>query len=397
MRSSDPAELRTEDTTGRFHWLLVVPALVAGVSAVSGVAFSGGAGAHWPTEAQTIAILVATGALFFRLRWPLPVTAVTVLAGAAQPWFPPHYILVDVLSMVALCTLASLVDRRTAWTAGGIAIVALTISSVLWQPGHLLNIRNLLPANYVALSVAVGDSVRNRRAYLRQAQERVEQAEHSREQEALRRVREERIRIARDLHDVVAQHITLVNAQAGVAHHLLRADPGKAAQALADIRETSRAALDELRATVGLLRQDDDPAAGLQPAPRFERLEELLNSFRTTGLDIRLTRQGPARALTGSADVAGYRIVQEALTNATKHGVQPRAEVDLDYTDTVLRLAVANPAAAGRRGPGTGYGLIGMRERAEAAGGSCTAELRPNGTFVVYATLPLRVSGEAVD
>jgi len=390
MRSSDPAELRTEDTTGRFHWLLVGPALLAGVTEGFGAAFSGGAGAHWPTEAQLIIILIGTGALFFRLRWPLAATVVTVLAGAALPMFPPHVILVDVISMVAICTLASLVDRRTAWTAGGIAIVLLTISSALWQPGHLLNIRNLIPANYVALSVAVGDSVRNRRAFLRQAQERVVQAEHSREQEALRRVREERIRIARDLHDVVAQHITLVNAQAGVAHHLLRADPEKAFQALADIRETSRAALDELRATVALLRQDDDPAPDLHPAPRFERLEELVSSFRATGLDIRLTRQGTARPLSGSADVAGYRIIQEALTNATKHGVQPRAEVDLAYTDSALRISVANPALAGRRGDGTGHGLIGMRERAEAAGGTCTAGLHREDTFVVHAVLPLR-------
>jgi signal transduction histidine kinase len=354
------------------------------------VSYDDGHPLRTPTSSQVTLILIGATALFFRWRYPVAVTVVTVLCGSAVPIFAPHTIVFDAASVIALYTCATLVDRRVTWAAGGLAVGFLTFSSALWLPGHVWNIHNVLPVNYVVIAVAVGDAVRNRRVLLAQAQERVQQVEREREQDARRLVQEERIRIARDLHDVVAHHITLVNAQAGVAHHLLRSDPDRAYQALADIRETSRTALDELRATVGLLRQDDDPPQSLQPAPRFEFLDDLLASFRTAGFDVRLTRHGVSRPLTGTADLAAYRIVQEALTNASKHGAQPHADLELSYTGTELRLTVRNLATSGRRGPGTGHGLIGMRERAEAAVGTFTAELRPDHTYVVQAALPLQ-------
>jgi len=295
---------------------------------------------------------------------------------------------VDAAVIVALYTVAEATDRRTAVVLGGVAAALLTASSIVWLPSHFSDITILLPINYVAVAVAVGDAVRNQRALLRQERRRAREAEHSRESEARRQVREERVRIARELHDVVAHHITLVNAQAGVAHHLLRTDPERAYQALAGIKETSRAALDELRATVGLLRADDEPET-LQPVPSFAEIDGLLESFRMAGLRVRFTRQGVTRPLTGPADLAAYRIVQEALTNASKHGSTARADVDVAYAEGILTVTVTNPATPGRSGPGTGHGLIGMRERAESAGGRFTATRKGDGNFVVMAALPL--------
>jgi len=183
--------------------------------------------------------------------------------------------------------------------------------------------------------------------------------------------------------------MALVNAQVGVAHHLLRADPGKAYQALAHVKETSRSALDDLRATVSLLRDDEDPHADLQPAPSFSGLDDLLISVREAGLDIRLSTSGPARRLSGATDLAAYRIVQEALTNASKHGTGNCAALNLTYTSAALDITVTNRGQPAQRGPGTGHGITGMRERAEAASGTLIAGLGPDGSYRLHATLPL--------
>jgi signal transduction histidine kinase len=376
----------------RPHWHVWAPALFAVL--VQMFLLSYRETGHWvaPTGTQTILVLSACAALLLRYRAPTAVACVTVLLGSAVPVVPPHVVTVDVPAIVALYTAAVVVRRRTVWTVAVAAVVLLTTSSVLWLPGHLLDVRNVLPLNYVAVAVAVGDAVRNRRELLRQADERAREAERTRAEEARRQVREERVRIARDLHDVVAHHITLVNAQAGVAHHLMDTHPDQARRTLAEITRTSRAALDELRATVGLLRQDDDPQSR-HPVPGLDRLPELTESLRAAGFETAVTRRGEACPLTGVADTAAYRIVQEALTNANKHGLERRAEVTLDYRPDVLAITVTNTARPGHRGPGTGHGLLGMRERAQTAGGTCTTRMTPDGEFEVRADLPLSPAG----
>ncbi|XVV10052.1 sensor histidine kinase [Actinoplanes sp. CA-131856] len=370
-------------------WFVVVPPVLTVMIELAMLAFGNGtAGLRGPTGAQLILIFVASAALLLRLRLPRTVTAVTVLAGSALPLFGDHEVLVSVAAIVALYTLGTTVDRRTAWLMAAGSAALLAGSSALWLPDHLLDIRVLVPLNYVAAAVAVGDSVRNNRVVLQQERRRAAQAELTREEEARRRVREERVRIARDLHDVVAHHITLVNAQAGVAHHLMRSSPDKAYEALAGIQVTSRAALDELRATVGLLRRDDEPESR-QPAPSFERIDDLVGSFRTTGFAVTVERDGPVRRLTPTGDLAAYRILQEALTNAGKHGTRNRAHVALTYSGDQLDMVVTNPAHRGRRGEGSGNGLIGMGERAQIAGGTLDAGFEPGGTFAVRVRLPL--------
>ncbi|MFF7638590.1 sensor histidine kinase [Kitasatospora sp. NPDC008050] len=355
-----------------------------------------------------IGLAVACVPLVARRHWPVQVFAATLAVSVAQILVLTFVGPTAAPIAVALYTVAMRTDRRTAWRVAACATVALVGASLIsrasladvWQ--YLAQIAGL------SLAVASGDAVRSRRQLLASALERAERAERTREEEARRRVTEERLRIARELHDVVAHHITLVNAQAGVAHHLMRTDPDHAYQALERIRDTSRAALDELRATVGLLRHSDTPAAPREPAPGLAALDALLDSFRHSGLDITLERTGRPDELPPITDLAAYRIIQEALTNTRRHAGLVSARVHLDYRTEALRIAVEDDVPGARdagsgsgpattttgraqgTGTGTGHGMIGMHERAKAAGGTFTAGPRPAGGFRVNAELPLR-------
>lgn len=229
--------------------------------------------------------------------------------------------------------------------------------------------------------------MRNRRAYLAAMEERALRAEQSRDSEARRRVAEERVRIARELHDLVAHQITLANAQATVAAHLFDTRPEQTRKSLKELVETTSDALDELRATVGLLRQSGDTASPAEPAPGLSRLPTLLESFRRAGLEVSAHQEGTARPLPPGVDLTAYRIVQEALTNVTKHAGTRTARVRLAWNRDRVTITVADdgrgartastaasaPSAStvGDRPPG--YGLIGMRERATAVGGQLSA------------------------
>jgi signal transduction histidine kinase len=296
---------------------------------------------------------------------------------------------------VALYAAATRTDRRTAWRLGACAAVALSAAAMITRPTL-----EDLPANlgliaWTFLSVAVGDAVRSRRELLASAMERAERAERTRDEEARRRVTEERMRIARELHDVVAHHITLVNAQAGVAHHLMRTDPDHAYQALERIRDTSRAALDELRATVGLLRSSGERAAPREPAPGLAGLDDLLESFRHSGLTVELERTGEPVGLPPITDLTAYRIIQEALTNTHKHAGRATAHVGLDFRPDVLHVTVADDGRGRGAAPGagTGHGMIGMHERARAVGGTLSAGPLPDRGFRIHAELPLPAGG----
>ena len=327
--------------------------------------------------------------LVVRSRWPVPVAVATVafsvIAYALTPSSGPP----PAVAGFALYAVATRTDRRTAWRTGFCAAVTLTAAALILRPGV-----DELPANlgliaWTFLSVAVGDAVRSRRELLASAMERAERAERTREEEARRRVTEERMRIARELHDVVAHHITLVNAQAGVAHHLMRTDPEHAYQALERIRDTSRAALDELRATVGLLRNGGEQAAPREPAPGLAGLDDLLDAFRHSGLGVVLERTGEPVALAPITDLTAYRIIQEALTNTHKHAGPATAHVRLGFATDVLRLTVEDDGRGTGGGTGTGHGMIGMHERARAVGGTLSAGPRPGRGFRIHAELPL--------
>ncbi|MEU7636058.1 MULTISPECIES: sensor histidine kinase [unclassified Streptomyces] len=345
-------------------------------------------------------LALACAPLVVRTRWPIPVVAVTLAVNVAQTFlfsFPGASL---IPAGVAVHAAALRADRRSAWRVGACAAAVLVTATLISDPGLDSLWQHLALVAGMGLAAASGDATRSRRQLLASAVERAERAERTREEEAHRRVTEDRLRIARELHDVVAHHITLVNAQAGVAHHLMRTEPAHAYQALERIRDTSRTALDELRATVGLLRYGETPDAPREPAPGLADLDGLLNSFRQSGLDVTLKRTGRAGELPSITDLTAYRIIQEALTNTRKHAGAVTARVHLDHRTDGLRITVeddgrgtpeTSSGEGARPGPaGTGHGMIGMRERANAAGGTLTAGPTPTGGFRIHAELPLR-------
>jgi len=338
----------------------------------------------------------STVAVFLHRRYPRAVVAVTLVCTFALAATGVR--LTAALAwplLTALYFLAVRTDRTTAFRASVVSAVLLTATTLAVGPDGSIGERMSVLA-WALLPGALGDSVRNRRAQLAAIERRAERAERTREEEARRRVADERIRIARDLHDVVAHHIALANAQAGIAVHLMDRHPDRAREVLSHLTEATGAALQELRATVGLLRRAEEPAP-LEPAPGLEQLPDLINAFEQAGLPVRLTVTGEPRPLSPGVELTAFRIVQEALTNVAKHARGADAEITVVYTGSRIALSVANARVTGRplpppprHGAPGGFGLIGMRERAGAVGGRLTAERRSDGGFLVTADLPLR-------
>jgi signal transduction histidine kinase len=255
-----------------------------------------------------------------------------------------------------------------------------------------IDLKTISPAAWLLLPAVLGTSVRLRRAYAEAMNARAEHAERTREEEARHRVAEERVRIARELHDVVAHHLALANAQAGTAAHLVRNRPEQAQQILTDLIGTTSSALREMKGTVGLLRQAGDADAPLEPAPGLSRLPELTAALATAGLKVTVTTEGTARPLSPGVDLTAYRIVQEALTNVTKHAATSAARVRLSYSYDRLTIRVTDDGGGTAATPApaqSGFGLIGMHERARSVGGQVSAGLRPEGGFEVTTELPL--------
>ncbi|MFB7915850.1 sensor histidine kinase [Streptomyces sp. NPDC056061] len=345
---------------------------------------------RWPA---VVLAGVGCAALLRRRRHPIGVLAVAVGCGVAFQvlGFRESPLVISPV-LVSVYTVAVLTDRRVTWAAASASAAVLVGAAVICDPHSWMAPDNAAMLAWTALPAAVGDGVRSRRAYIAAVEERAEHAERTREQEAEQRVAAERVRIARELHDIVAHHIALINAQAGVAVHLVERRPEQILAALEDIRDTSRSALDELRVTVGLLRQSGDPVAPRDPMPGLARVPALLASFERAGLTVSHTRRGTAEPLAPAVDLAAYRIVQEALTNVHKHAGADHARLFLHYHPERLTITVEDDGRTGgnHTRPGTGHGLIGMRERASTVGGRLHAGVRPEGGFVVTADLPLR-------
>nr|WP_238357182.1 sensor histidine kinase [Kribbella italica] len=348
----------------------------------------------WPPVTAYLIALLSCAGLPMRHQRPLAVLVVTTVGGLLVPplglLLNPLIVAPAVIAAYAY-SLATLSERRAAGVVS-LASAALLVAStplsggISWQDASRMG----AVAAFPLVAGVLGRSVRNRRAYLAAVEERAQRAEESRDSEARQRVAEERVRIARELHDLVAHQITLANAQATVADHLFDTRPEQTRKSLKELVETTNHALDELRATVGLLRQTGDTAAAVEPAPGLSRLPALLDSFRTAGLEVSVQHEGTARSLPPGLDLTAYRIVQEALTNVTKHAGAASAQVLFAWQGDRVTITVADngsPRTTPAREPG--YGLIGMRERATAVGGRLSAGERPEGGFLVTADLPL--------
>ena len=358
-----------------------------------------------PIAAYVIAVGSAA-VLPMRHSAPLATMAVTTAWGMlAAPFdllLPP---LIVAPAVITAYSLAMRTERRVATTVllpAAVLLVAFTPffeDAFSWEDASRL----VTVAASPLVAGVLGHSAQNRRAYLAAVEERAQRAEQSRDSEARRRVAEERVRIARELHDLVAHQITLANAQATVAAHVFDDHPEQTRQSLGDLVETTGNALDDLRATVGLLRQSGDAAAPAEPAPGLSQLPTLLESFRRAGLEVSVSQEGTAGTLPPGVDLTAYRIIQEALTNVTKHADTRTAEVRLAWHRDRVAIAVTDDGRDTRTAPvastgpsesrvpdrSPGYGLIGMRERATAVGGRLSAGRRPEGGFVVSVDLPL--------
>ncbi|MFI8835946.1 sensor histidine kinase [Streptomyces afghaniensis] len=359
-----------------------------------------------PPAAAYIIAVVSCAVLPLRHRTPLAALAATTAVGVLVT--PLGLLLTPLIVAPAVITaysysLAARTERRAA-SAVLLASVALVASISLsgdlsWKDVSRMGVVAVFPL----VAGVLGHSVRNRRAYLGAVEERARRAEESRDSEARRRVAEERVRIARELHDLVAHQITLANAQATVAAHLFDTRPEQTRKSLKELVETTADALDDLRATVGLLRQSGDAATPAEPAPGLSRLPTLLESFRRAGLEVSVHQEGTARPLPPGVDLTAYRIVQEALTNVTKHAGTGSARVRLVWNRDRVTITVADDGRDARTAPTAatgpsastlpdrppGHGLIGMRERAAAVGGHLSAGRRPEGGFLVSALLRL--------
>ncbi|MCO6003646.1 histidine kinase [Actinoallomurus purpureus] len=339
---------------------------------------------------------LAAGPLTVRRRWPTAALACTLAGMACYLVLGGRQGPLMLAPMVAVYTVALKSSRRTTVAAAVVAELALVLGKlvafvrdvrahelVMFDP-RLVSI-----VAEIALAAAVGDAVRNRRAYVAAVEERARRAERTREEEAERRVIEERLRIARELHDVLAHHVALINVQAEVAVYVMDTDPGQAREALSHVRRAGQAVLEELGATVSLLRR---PNAQLEsapePAPGLDRLPGLLEAFAAGGLTVDQRVVGERRELPATVDLAAYRIVQEALTNVHKHGGGAPATLRIAYAPGELRVEITDSGPGGSPpGEGTGHGLLGMRERAHSVGGTFEAGPRPEGGFRVRAVL----------
>ncbi|MGW3990204.1 sensor histidine kinase [Streptomyces sp. NPDC004830] len=346
-----------------------------------------------PDTLSLVLMTLAAAALVFRRRAPLRVLAVTGAASVVESVTADPRAPVAMSAVIALYTVASTTDRPTTWRVGLLTMTVLTGTAMAAGSLPWYAQENLAIFAWTGIGASAGDAVRSRRAFVQAIRERAERAERTREEEARRRVAEERLRIARDLHDVVAHHIALVNVQAGVAAHVMDKRPDQAKEALAHVREASRSALNELRATVGLLRQSGDPEAPTEPAPGLDRLDELAGTFRNAGLHIEVARADQGTALPAAVDLAAYRIIQEALTNVQKHaGAQAKAEVSVVRVGPNVEITVLDDGSGDNEAPtgGGGHGLLGMRERVTALRGTLTTGPRYGGGFRVHAILPVK-------
>ncbi|MEV5309454.1 sensor histidine kinase [Streptomyces sp. NPDC052610] len=341
-------------------------------------------------------LLAAQLPLVWRRRHPLWVLAAVVALVAPYHALDYNHAAPTPAAYVALYTVA-VTSRplRTLLTGGSVLAVSL---SVMFTVNSHQALELLRISGWVIAVLFVGIDVRFYRQYVAAIVERAERAERTREEEARRRVAEERLRIARDLHDLLAHSITLIGVQTSVAAHVLNADPDRldraaVASALDDIAETCRTARGELRTTLEVLREHDGPEIR-GPLPGLHGLTDLAETARAAGakaeLEVRAEDVPPA------VGAAAYRIVQEALTNAVRHaGPAPAVRVELAERDGSLHLSVTDDGTGPPSGTTPGFGLVGMRERARSVGGTLDAGPRPDGGFAVRAVLPLRTARTA--
>jgi signal transduction histidine kinase len=373
-----------------------------GISVVGGTANQEAAGTDLPAIVIPVTLLLCL-VIALRRRLPEKMLLLAVAVGVAQLALDVSVVPADFALLVITYTVASNGTRwasRLALTAG---LCAAPLSQLRWPDGNTSGAGHVAIVVFqmvpFALAWVLGDSLRTRRAYFAQLEERAARLEKEREAQAKVAVAAERARIARELHDVVAHNVSVMVVQADGAAYVLDSAPDQAKKALETISGTGRQALAEMRRLLGVLRTGEHQESGeYVPQPDVEQLDDLVEQCRSSGLPVDFKIEGTPRPLPSGVELTAYRIVQEALTNTRKHGgPNTGASVRLVYFDDGLGLLVEDD---GKGAPhelyeeggadGRGHGLIGMRERVGMVGGTLDAGPRPGGGFRISALLPLK-------
>ena len=336
-------------------------------------------------------LLAAAGALAARRRAPVAVLFLTATFGLLYRAAGYPAGVLELPFTIALYTVAVRGRWKLALPAAiaeVAALVAVAAAFSIEPPGG--GLLALWSGGLFAAALVIAELTRTRRAYLFEVEQRAREAERAKEEEARRRAGEERLRIARELHDLLAHSLSMINVQAGVAAHLLGRQPEQAEAALLAIKTTSKEALRDLRQTLGILREGDEQASRA-PAPSLSLLDELVTRVTAAGeLDVALVVTGRPRTLPGTLDQAAYRIIQESLTNVARHADATNATVRVDYRrhDLVVQIDDDGRSPSTGGAIGVGNGITGMRERATAAGGELEAGPRGDRGYRVRARLP---------
>ncbi|MFF0062794.1 sensor histidine kinase [Streptomyces sp. NPDC005279] len=357
-----------------------------------------------PRIAAALIVLLLSLVVALRRRMPEQMLVLAAALGVAQLALDVEVNPADFAMLVIIYTVTAHDGARWASRlalAGGLS--AATLAQLRWPventgAGGKIFFTIVMSVPF-ALAWVLGDSIRTRRAYFAQLEERATRLEREREAQAKVAVAAERARIARELHDVVAHNVSVMVVQADGAAYVLDAAPDQAKQALETISSTGRQALAEMRRLLGVLRTGDAPESGeYVPQPDAQQIEDLVEQVRVAGLTVDFKIEGTSRPLPSGVELTAYRIVQEALTNTRKHGgPEAGASVRLVYFDDGLGLLVEDDGRGSSHelyedggADGRGHGLIGMRERVGMVGGTLDAGPRPGGGFRISALLPLK-------
>ena len=347
-------------------------------------------GPKGPLWFDVIAAVVIPATLFFRRRFPFGAPAATAILIAASSFVDERLIpnaFVPVLAGIAANALfAQLPQRRQAIVGYVLTIAVVGIVDHNDPRGSIGNWIWITAIFGIAWLVGFAFSGASRQA--EEAKERARRAEREREERARLAVSEERARIARELHDVVGHSVSVMTVQASAVRRLLNPEQEREREALLTVEQTGREAMAEMRRMVGVLRRPEEGPA-LAPQPSLEHLDKLVEHARESGLPVRLTVEGDAVQLPAGVDLTAYRLVQEGLTNALKHARAKNAEVLVRYSNGFVELSVTDDGTGDGGGDSGGHGLVGMRERISVYGGDLEAGPRPEGGYLLRATLPV--------
>jgi signal transduction histidine kinase len=368
---------------------LIYDALIAlGASALAlSVFFSILPSIRYRSELVGAVLVVAHNlSLVLRRVRPVQVVAAQVLTGLAVAGLSLPVEVLGVGILIGTYTLASLRAPRLSFPA--LVVIELAVLAAQQISGHDPDVSTQI-GNAIVLAAAwfLGNSVYARRTYADELERRNQELRRARDELARTAVSEERLRIARELHDVIAHSLSMIAVQSGVGAHVIDTRPEEAKRSLKVIEEASKSALAEIRRLLGIVRMNNGDTA-LDPAPRLKDIRNLVERISATGPKVELQLYGDISTLPAGADLAAFRVVQEALTNVVKHANCSRARVVIKRSPTELRVEVVDDGN-GASSPSGGHGLIGMRERVEMFGGVFEAGSLPEGGFRVDARIPV--------